>query len=48
MYTIDKKTDPEYYIIYKDNKEHVKIAKCCNDLYIILAYYGIKKEDLDD
>jgi hypothetical protein len=47
VYTIDIKSDPSYYIVYKDNKKFVKVNKN-NPLSEILEFYGasIKEEEV--
>lgn len=42
MYTIDETKNQNYYIIYKDGHEFLKISKKNNNIDVIKKYFNIK------
>lgn len=42
MYKMDELSNPNYYIIYKDGQEFLKISKKNNNIDVIKKYFNIK------
>ena len=42
MFSIDIKTDPNYYIIKKDGKEYCRVSKRSNDLETVKKHFSIE------
>lgn len=42
MYIIDATSDSKYFIIYKDDKQLMKISKMANSLEIVEQFIGLE------